>query len=462
MTFKKASMALAITATLLTGCFESSEDEVISTDVRFGVYNLSFDRATFQDLVSEMTLTQAEQNLLIEGWKSKALSAVEKKRAERVMQIRNVAAVIQVNRPDVLMMAEFNNDGEARDNSAIQGFQDNYLSIPQSLNSIDGGQLREPITYPHFANYATNTGLMSGFDLDRKGGAGSGPDDAWGFGNYHGQYAFALMSRYPIDKGNTRTFQNFKWKDMPDAKNPVIVDCKKPEKVEEPALVCGAEWYDQEAWEQFPLSSKNHVDAPILVPTGYGTKVVHLLMSHPTPPIFNNAANHNYLHNSAELKFWKDYISGKGSYIYDDSGVKGGLGSNESFVILGDLNADPEVGDGDTAVIKDILSSQYVNQDASFGRYMPSSQGAPECLGNGECRAENQATPYPDAPTSTSGLRLDYVIPSSDLNVYDSGVYWPSTVENGRLLMNDKRIGKYGNGKDISSDHRLVWVNARL
>ena len=43
--------------------------------------------------------------------------------AEKVIQIRNVAAIIQNNRPDVLLMAEYNNDGVGENKTALEGFQ---------------------------------------------------------------------------------------------------------------------------------------------------------------------------------------------------------------------------------------------------------------------------------------------------------------------------------------------------
>ena len=107
------------------------------------------------------------------------------------------------------------------------------------------------------------------------------------------------------------------------------------------------------------------------------------------------------------------------------------------------------------------MNHKNVNSNATFGTLAPSSWGGPECLANGECKAENWDTPYPNQVTSTSGLRLDHVIPSSEMNVVDSAVFWPASFEDGRKLMNDDRIG-YGNAKSISSDHRLVSIKVEL
>ncbi|MFZ6043818.1 endonuclease/exonuclease/phosphatase family protein, partial [Vibrio natriegens] len=115
---------------------------------------------------------------------------------------------------------------------------------------------------------------------------------------------------------------------MPGENNLNIVNCDKalPE-----GKACGDSWYSNEAWEQFPLSSKNHVDVPVIIPTKSGEQVVHFLVSHPAPPIFDNPAKHNTERNRAELKFWQDYIENQ-TYIYDDNGLTGGLPLGSHFV----------------------------------------------------------------------------------------------------------------------------------
>lgn len=477
MNILKTSIALAISTTLLMGCNEETtvnnypsgdtptvpevpEPTPVERDGRIAAFNLSFDRYTYEDLVAEMKLNKSEQDALVTGWKNGTLSENDNATALKVIQIRNVAAIIQTERPAVLMMAEFNNDGTGTNNDAIIGFRLNYLAVPQNSNSFDqDGTVLKPIAFQYFSNYSTNTGLVSQFDLDNDGTAGKLPGDAWGFGTYHGQYAFALLSMYEIDTENTRSFQKFKWKDMPGATIPTITDCSDPTKIPE-GMKCGDEWYTAEEWAEVRLSSKNHVDAPILVPQADGSvEKVHLLMSHPTPPIFDTGKNK--VQNADEINFWVDYIEGD-SYMYDDAGKTGGLAATDKFVVMGDLNADPLKGDGDLTAIKALMDHDKVNRLATFGPIAPASLGGPECLAMYECRASNWDTPYPSQVTSTSGLRLDHVIPSANLTITDSGIYWPATFEEGRLLMNDKRVGKYGNGKDISSDHRLVWIKAKL
>ncbi|MCL1068714.1 endonuclease/exonuclease/phosphatase family protein [Shewanella olleyana] len=468
--------AFAVSALLLMGCNSNNDDfsqhtqpDVIKStdaikDVRIGAFNLSFDRNSFSDLVTEMSLNQAQQDALMRKWFDKSLTDEDKTLAEKVIQIRNVAAIIQTKRPAVLLMSEFNNDGIADDSQAIDNFQRNYLSVPQNAlgATADKYKALEPIEFGFFENFATNTGLLSGYDLNHDGKIAL-PADAWGFGVYHGQYAFSLASQFPIDTDNIRTFQHFKWKDMPGETNPVISNCQDKKYPIPAGKACGDKWYSDAAWAEKPMSSKNHVDAPIIIPTANGDKVVHLLMSHPTPPFFDTVTENNKRLNRAEIKFWHDYISGSGSYIYDDQGQTGGINNEASFVILGDLNADPHSGDGYLDTIKDLMDSKQVNQDVTHGNKAPHSLGGPECFSTSECRKNNRDINYSANITSTSGLRLDHVIPSSDLNVSGSGVFWPTVSEQGHLMMKDPRVGKWGGGgKSVSSDHRLVWIDIKL
>ncbi len=56
-------------------------------------------------------------------------------------------------------------------------------------------------------------------------------------------------------------------------------------------------------------------------------------------------------------------------------------------------------------------------------------------------------------------------IPSANLNVVNTGVYWSASYEEGRILFNDARIsddGADGDGKSVSSDHRMVWIKAQF
>lgn len=439
------------------------------TSVKFAQFNVSFAHdgdpsENFEQWVGFMAIDRKQQDLLINQWLAGRDNEKSKTLTERIIQIRNIAAIIQAVRPDVLLLNEFNNDGYGRDYRALKGFQDNYLSHSQSLNSVDGGDMLDPIFYPYVQNYATNTGLNSGVDLNRNGFSDSDPNDAYGFGFYHGHYAFALMSKYEIDDANTRTFQSFKRKDLPEARMPTITNCSSERHPIPQALACGDNWFSDEAWERARLSSKNHVDAPIIIPQASGNKIIHALLAHPTPPAFDTISDNNKYRNSEENAFWLYYIQtnsalASNDFIYDDAGKRGGLASR-SFVIMGDLNADAQARTGKDPRFNGIarlMSSPLVNQVVSQvnGQWLPTSMG-------GKNAVSRTPHPFPQSRTSTFGIRADYSVPSADLKVSDSGVFWIEQGQQGELLFNDERVGTRGSDKEVSSDHRLVWVTIAL
>ena len=320
-------------------------------------------------------------------------------------QIRNVAEIIQRTNPDIILLNEFD---YVEGGQAVDLFQQNYLSVGQNGAA--------PVAYDYYFVAESNTGISSGVDLDGDGSVG-GPDDAYGYGEFPGQYGMALLSRFPIDTANVRTFQNFLWKDMPDNLMPT-------------------DHYSAAAQEIFRLSSKSHWDVPVDV---HGV-TVHLLCSHPTPPTFDDgdaadgAVDWNGRRNHDEIRFWADYVApGQGDYIYDDNGDEGGLASDQRFVVLGDQNADPDEGDSYENAIDQLLESAMI--DSTF---VPESAGAVD---------------YGIDPDDTAswGMRADYNLPSAfGLSVEQGAVFWPAhTDELYRLVEND----------NASSDHRLVWLD---
>lgn len=338
-----------------------------------------------------------------------------------------VAETIQRVRPDIVLINEFDFD---RDDTAVELFHDNYLAVAQHPET-------EAIEYPYRLGFASNTGVPSGFDLDRDGTVG-GPNDAFGFGFFPGQFAFALYSRYPIVEERIRTFQEFLWADMPGALLPG-----------DPATGAEGDWYSDEILEVFRLSSKNHVDVPVRI----GRDLVHVLASHPTPPAFDGPERRNVLRNHDEIRFWADYISPgqRSAYIYDDDGRSGGLRPGARFVIAGDLNADPCDGGSVPGAIQQVLDHPLV-QDP-----LPRSEGAVEqTLLQGRVNLEHCNPPEYDTADFNSAtvgnLRVDYVLPRKGLRVTDTGVFWPTT--DSELF--DRLVGTF---PFPGSDHRLVYVD---
>lgn len=458
-----SSPILLLPPIFLTSCQKNNLKE--TNEVTVSTFNVSFavdndKNETYDRWVKFFSFTNEEQNTLIEKYKSASdkndaslLTKEEKENAERIIQIRNIAAIIQYKRPDILLLNEFNNDGNGS-KETIELFQKNYLSFPQSLNSFsDTSIMLEPIFYPFYDSFATNTGLESNMDLDNDGIINSSPNDAYGFGYYHGHYAFALLSKYELISKEKRTFQNFLIKDIPNIEIPKITVKEGDPNFDKipQGMKTGDNWYSDEEWNRLRLSSKNHVDIPVKI----NNEKIHLLLSHPTPPAFDTVTKANLIRNYYEVIFWKYYIE-NASFIYDDNGSYGGLdGKNEKFVILGDLNSDPFTKNEDSHIgISELLSSQLINQKINK-EFVPTSIGA-------AIEKNSNNHPFFESRTSTFGKRADYSIPSHNSNLIETGVYWAGVNEQGRKLFNDVWFNKEVSSKTVSSDHRYVWSKIRF
>jgi len=365
-------------------------------DLRVMTYNASLNRNAEGQLVSDLS-TSANR------------------------QAQQVAEIVQRTRPDVLLVNEFDFDEQGR---AVDLFRDHYLEISQ-----DGAA---PVDYPYAYSAPVNTGVPSGHDLDNDGAVG-GPGDAHGFGFFPGQYGMVVYSRYPIDTEAVRTFQHFLWKDMPGALLP-----------DDPTTPEPADWYSEEELDDVRLSSKSHWDVPVRV----GGRTVHVLASHPTPPVFDGPEDRNGTRNHDEIRFWADYVSGgrRAAYVYDDEGTRGGL-RDGAFVVVGDQNSDPLDGDSIPGSAQLLLDHPRVQDHP-----VPASEGAVEAAatqpGNETHRspARFDTADFSEPP---GNLRADYVLPSRSLPILASGVFWPRTDQPHADLI-------------TASDHRPVWVDVRL
>ncbi len=353
-------------------------------------------------------------------------------------RLKKAAATIQRLRPDILLVNEMTYDqagvpgydAEAGEGHNARRFVETFLAVSQ-------GDRLEPIRYRAFTA-PSNTGLASGFDLDNNGrivtefpdpappNADGSParqtaeeraygGDTWGFGTFPGQYAMALFTREDLTilADEARTFRLLPWSRMPDALMPV-----------DPAT--GRPWYDGEEAERFRLSSKSHWDVPVRLPDGGR---LHVLASHPTPPAFDGDEQRNVRRNHDEIRFWADYLNGA-DYIVDDSSRAGGLDPNAHFVILGDLNADPDEGNA----LDNPIGTWLLNHPRINGDIVPVASA-------------EAVTAYPRLdPDDTAGwgLRVDYVLPSTTLRVLGSGILRP--------------LGADTTGIPVS-DHFPVWID---
>ncbi|MBO6577096.1 MAG: endonuclease/exonuclease/phosphatase family protein [Rhodothermales bacterium] len=354
-------------------------------------------------------------------------------------RLKALAAQIQELKPDVVLVNEIAYDmpgapgyvdGESFGLNA-ERFAANFLARPQ-------GPTLQGIEYTAFMA-PSNTGINSGFDLNRNGeavttypeppsaaadgtpasqtpGGRAYGDDSWGFGTFPGQYAMGLLvrtDRIELLADQARTFRRYPWAALPDARRPV-----------DPAT--GEFWYPDEVWMRFPLSSKSHWDVPVRLPDG---QIVHVLASHPTPAAFDGDEMRNKLRNHDEIRFWGAYIDGH-EHMMDDAETRGGLAADAEFVIMGDLNADPDEGSSvDDPIGTWLLSNPRVNGD-----FVPVAD-------------EAGVAAYPDLdPDDTArwGLRVDYALPSAGLDVVGGGVYRPAA------------------DAPVTSDHFPVWIDVAL
>jgi len=198
-------LSAALAATVLAALAPAAATAEPAPDsVRFATFNASLNRSAEGQLVRDLS-------------------------SPGNAQADAVAEIIQRTRPEVLLINEFDYDA-AGDGARL--FQENYLSRAHGD--------AEAISYAYRYVAPSNTGVASGFDLDNNGRVG-GPNDAYGFGFYPGQFGMAVYSQHPIDTAGIRTFQRFLWKDMPGALLP-----------DDPSTAAPADWYSPGGARRLP------------------------------------------------------------------------------------------------------------------------------------------------------------------------------------------------------------------
>jgi len=352
-------------------------------------------------------------------------------------QARQIAEVLQRVRPHVVLLNEFDFDAPSHSpnrstshtNKRLpMAFIEKYLQQPQA--GLD------PIDYPHVSYSLVNTGVDSGLDLDRDGELG-GPADAWGYGRYPGQYGMLVLSQHPFAVGERATFTQFRWRDLPNPNWP-----------HDPKT--GSHYYNAKTRDALRLPSKSFWHEVINLPAGVSPTKLHLLCSHPTPPVFDGPEDRNGCRNYDEIRMIAHYITKRGGRPFtDDLGKPRGLPRDAAFVVLGDLNADPHDGGGRPGAI-----AQLLKHPAIGASHIPISQGGVAAShSEPELNREHRGNAAHDtADFSGDGhgnLRVDYALPSRGLKVVGSGVFWPQPGEPGATAI-------------TASDHRLVWIDIEL
>ena len=402
--------------------------------IRVATFNASLNRTTSGQLATDLAVTTNTQ-------------------------AQKVAEIIQRVRPDILLLNEFDYD-PANPTLALTRFHDNYLAVAHN------GQAA--LSYPYRYVAPSNTGVPTGAasvaagDFDNNGAVVSSyvsgasttvknnyGNDCFGFGWFPGQYSFAVYSKYPILTAQLRSFQFFKWQDMPAAVLP-----------DDTATGTPNDWYSTAELGIFRLSSKNHVDLPIELLPGH---LLHLLASHPTPPAFESgaaaiASDYNGHRNHDEIRLWADYISGA-AYLYDDQGGTGGLATDQRFIALADMNADPLDGDSYLSAMNQLFTHPLIN-----ATFLPASAGgASESAAQGGVNASQHGNPandtsdFYDGSGGAGNLSIDHVFPSKlGFSVTGGGVFWPAATDPLYPLL--FKTASFTQSNQVT-DHRLVWLD---
>lgn len=345
--------------------------------------------------------------------------ALSRKLSKGAAQISALQAILTKINADILILLELDfsaNRQQGQIPSELQQFRDLYLT---------------DLKYQYFFVAPVNSGIQTGLDLDQDGHLNE-PEDALGYGRFPGQYAMGVLSRFPIDQNHLRLFQNFPWADLPN--NQRMADLFPAD---------------------FPLSSKSHWDIPVI----WQNERIHLLISHPTPPVFDGPEDRNGRRNHDEIMFWHHYISPQAprNCCRDDQGLTAPLSPDSLFIIAGDLNNDPHDGDSQKQAIHQLLNHPRLLQLPP-----PSSKGAvAAALQQGGMNQYHVGDPSHDTADfadrvgrGPGNLRVDFLLPSQGLTMIGQGVFWP-TPESPDF----KYIGPSGRR---SSDHRLIWQDLKL
>jgi hypothetical protein len=287
-------------------------------------------------------------------------------------QIAAALAAIHAAAPDILVLTQFDHDGDL---AALSAF-----AVALAAGGTD---------LPHVFSALPNAGMATGFDMDGDGTVGE-PRDAQGYGRFAGAGGLAVLSRWPIDAGAVRDLGGLLWRDLPGATLPVADGVPFPS---EAALAVQR------------LSSTGHWIVPVMAPGG----VVELLVWSATPPVFDGPEDRNGLRNRDELRLWTAVLDGAMSTV-----------PGPHFVIAGNANLDPADGEG----LRDAMAAFLADPRLTDPR--PASAGGATAADPGHAGDPGLDTADWTGP---GNLRVSYVLPAAAWEVTASGVLWPDPEE---------------------------------
>ncbi len=427
------SCLLALFALMLSACGGSSSPKKFTETVRFATFHvdMAYDHSQgYFDLLAQTRATGEAQD----------------------PRLANLAAVLQQTyqeaQPDVLLLtgiATQISEGGLPDETAIIQFEQNYLAQPQA-SDLSG------LSYPYRYVAATNSGQFIPVDVNGDGKLAL-PEDAQGYGHFHGQNSFVLLSQYPLEPQQARTFRQFKWHQVEGVSKPLRDD--------------GSE-LEEATWERLNVMDTNFVDIPMRLPDGRRVSLLLTQLVNQQPDEGARRSAWLQHRNGAQLNFIADYISDRkdGDYLVDDQGRRGGVNLGRPFVLMGNLNNDEdpfhltvqtpwaEPFEVNSSALRRVLSDSYLL--GSNGRF--NSDGlTPDSFGaDAYQQLVGSSHIHPQIWTSLSGMRFSYVLPHKALPIVDSGVFWPAPGEEGAQWLYDEQ----GDADPALSSHeRLVWVD---
>lgn len=254
------------------------------------------------------------------------------------------------------------------------------------------------LRYPYFLALRPNTGVPTGLDLNGNGQLAEARD-AMGYGRFPGEGGMAVLSRLPIGP-DIRDFSDLLWADLPGNLMP----------------------HTDPARDVQLLSTTGQYEVPLLLPGG---KTLRLLAYYASPPVFDGPEDRNGRRNHDETAFWLRLLAGELPMKPPEP----------PFVLLGQPNLDPSDGEGRAEAIRNLLTDPALQDPApkgNHGRVEPKQRGDPAL-----------DTALYDG---MGGLRVEQVLPSSDLTVTASGVLWPPDTDPLAATL------------ATASRHRPVWV----
>lgn len=307
-------------------------------------------------------------------------------------QIIATSSVIDEINPDILLLTNFDFDAGG---TALSAFSDG-LAAP----------------YPYQFSLRPNAGVQTGLDVDDNGYTGDARD-AMGYGRFMGDGGLALLSRYPVNLDDVVDLTQLLWRDLPGATLP-IKD--------------GVAFPSDEVHAMLRISSTGHW----IVPIDVNGQAITLLAFSATAPVFDGPEDFNGLRNRDELRVWEAVLNGQMGDIPDRP------------ILLGNVNAEPFDGDGLRGGITDVLARQDLIDPA------PASDGG-QIAANSDHRGDPSLDTADWRDDGPGNLRVSYILPSSQLNVADAGVFWPAPDDPLAKLLGDDGL--------TAGPHRLVWVD---